>query len=231
MNNKTKDYTYLINQRFGRLIVLKVYRIQNPNRKNRSMAMCSCECDCGNIKEYEISKITSHNTKSCGCLQKDRASESNSKHGQSKTPTHKSWTQMFTRCYNKNDPAYKYYGEKGIEVCDRWKDFNNFFNDMGERPSKNYSLDRIDVKGDYEPSNCRWVVQTIQVINRNIQKSNTSGFEGVSYNKLSKKWGASIRIMGDRLNLGYYKDIEDAIKIRKEYEILRLSILSEMGLI
>jgi hypothetical protein len=73
---------------------------------------------------------------------------------------------MRTRCENKNSPAYKWYGERGIKICDRWLEFKNFFEDMGKRPSSNYSIDRINVDGNYEPSNCRWTTMKVQQRNR-----------------------------------------------------------------
>lgn len=88
------------------------------------------------------------------------------RHGKRSTDEYRIWRHMRTRCENVNSPAYKSYGQRGIKVCDRWLDFKNFYEDMGPRPSKKHSMDRIDVNGDYEPSNCRWATMTTQQRNR-----------------------------------------------------------------
>lgn len=94
------------------------------------------------------------------------------------------WKRMKVRCYNKNFPKYPIYGGRGIRVCERWKNnFEAFLDDMGERPDSSYSLDRINVNGNYEPTNCRWASKTIQARNQRIRKDNTSGYRGVYVTK------------------------------------------------
>lgn len=121
---------------------------------------------------------------------------------------------MLSRCNNKNRWNYKYYGGKGIKVCDRWlekdKGFLNFISDMGDRPDK-YQLDRIDVYQGYTPSNCRWV-------NKYVQMGNTttnSRYVGVGWHKQRGKYRARIKVKGRDISLGLYNNLEDAIKARE----------------
>ena len=151
-------------QRFGRLIVIK--KADNYGNGNYKWL---CKCDCGNEKEIEKSSLIAGLTKSCGCLH----NEGNRKtHGGKHTRLYHIWLNMKARCYNNNTKEYKYYGGRGITVCDEWKnDFKNFRdwsfdNGYMENVKRNEcTIDRIDYNGNYEPSNCRWVDQKIQ--NRN----------------------------------------------------------------
>jgi hypothetical protein len=90
------------------------------------------------------------------------AKASSYKHGWSHTPTYKSWTSMHERCRDPRNASFRYYGGRGITVCERWQDFENFLADMGERPSLDHSIDRRDPAGNYEPGNCRWLTRAEQ---------------------------------------------------------------------
>jgi hypothetical protein len=91
---------------------------------------------------------------------------------QRKSPTYYSWVSMKTRCTNKNELCYDRYGGRGITICERWMfNFPNFLQDMGERPAKNYSIDRINTDGNYEPGNCRWATRSQQAYNRRNKNS------------------------------------------------------------
>lgn len=88
-------------------------------------------------------------------------------HGMSKTPEYRAWAHMKGRCLNEGDDRYKYYGARGITICQEWvNSFSQFYKDMGERPSSRHSIERDDVDGNYEPSNCRWATSAEQVKNR-----------------------------------------------------------------
>lgn len=106
-------------------------------------------------------------------------------HGMTGSPEYAAWKAMKYRCYDQNNIGYKYYGARGIIVCDRWLKFVNFYNDMGPRPSNWHSLDRIDNDGNYEPNNCRWATDKQQAYNkRHVNKTHCLRghvFEGDNY--------------------------------------------------
>ena len=128
-------------------------------------------CYCGNEFVAEAHSVKSGHTKSCGCYHKKVVADKNTKHGMHDSTSYSSWENMIQRCYNPNATGYKYYGGRGITVCKEWKESYAQFNlDMGKKEGKHLSLDRIDVNGNYEPSNCRWVTWDIQVKNKRKRK-------------------------------------------------------------
>lgn len=132
------------------------------------------------------------------------------------------WKSIIDRCTNPNNKFYMDYGGRGIKVCDRWlNSYDDFREDIGPRPSGNHSLDRIDNNGDYEPSNCRWATQTIQLRNTRPQKRNTSGVKGVTFEKSRRKWKAFISTGVDKnpVNLGRFDSLEEAAEARRDAEI------------
>lgn len=129
-----------------------------------------CICDCGNEATVYLHNLTRglKNTTSCGCVWLDVIRKSNTTHGYDpKSLTYRTWVSMKARCYIPSASSYSYYGGRGIKICDKWRnDFLSFLADMGERPSKLITLDRIDSSGNYEPNNCRWATKKEQCINR-----------------------------------------------------------------
>jgi hypothetical protein len=137
----------------------------------------------------------------------------------SKTRTYHSWRGMKERCSNPNHKDYHLYGGKGIKVCKEWvNSYSTFLTDMGERPDEK-TLDRIDSDKDYNKSNCRWADQLTQCRNQNIRKDNKSGCKGVSKKKTDKKWCVRISTKEKRIHIGYFENLDDAIKARKDAEV------------
>ena len=161
-------------ERFGRL---RVVGSRHAQKCGAFRLVYDCICICGNKSIVLSAQLKSGDTKSCGCLRKERVKEATklalTTHGMSNTITYKSWVQMRTRCLNKNSKDYHYYGGRGIKVCKRWDKFENFYNDVGERGNRAMTLDRVNPDGDYEPSNCRWATRLEQ--SRNKRKRNQFG--------------------------------------------------------
>lgn len=159
----------LIGRRFGRLTITgEGERGRFPS--GGTYRKWLCQCDCGKQVEVHTRSLTSGDTSSCGCFQRERASQANLTHGKSETPTFRIWARMWTRCTNKNQEDWKSYGGRGIKVCARWKSFEAFLEDMGERPG-DLTLERKDNDGDYSPDNCCWATRSQQ--NKNKRRHET----------------------------------------------------------
>lgn len=135
-----------------------------------------CSCECGGSTVVGGYALRSGATKSCGCLDSsDAKRRRNTRHGLADTRIHRSWMSMLGRCERVTDTAYANYGGRGIKVCERWHVFENFAHDMGPMPNR-YTLDRIDVNGNYEPGNCRWASYSEQ--SKNTRRNRYLEFQG-----------------------------------------------------
>lgn len=153
-----KDITF---QRFGRLVALRI-----GERAACGTFMWKCLCDCGNVIDVRGNHIRTGRTRSCGCLHLQSSRQANTTHGMRQAPEYNIWRKMLSRCLNEKDKQYSHYGERGITVCKEWRKFEKFFSDMGPRPTKKHSIDRIDNNKGYEPGNCRWATMKTQSRNR-----------------------------------------------------------------
>ena len=179
-------------KKFNRLTV-----IEYVGQKGRRRTMWHCICDCGNVVIAESSHIKSGHTKSCGCYSKDRIGNLNKKTGMSNTRIHYVYHNMINRCNRKDSREYRLYGARGIKVCEEWSGehgFENFYKwaiqtgyDINAKRGE-CTLDRIDVNGNYEPDNCRWVSQLIQCNNRRITRRVIVNGEEDTVANLSRKY-------------------------------------------
>ena len=187
-----------------------------PTKKSNQKARCGLyKCPYCN-KEFKARKadVEALKTKSCGCLKINNRK----KHELYQHILYQTWGSMKSRCYNIKHKHYKYYGGKGIKVCDRWLDINNFIEDMYPTYQEGLTLDRVEGDKDYEPDNCRWVSPNIQQRNtRDIYSNNTSGYRGVCWHKRDQRWVAHIRINNKSKHLGYYQTALEAAKAYETY--------------
>jgi hypothetical protein len=182
-----------------------------------------CKCECGRYIKVLTASLRNGNTESCGCIHKEGLVRRNFKHGRSNTTEYGSWTRMNNRCNNHNTKEYKDYGGRGIMICQRWREpdgkgFINFLKDMGECP-EGMTLDRIDVNGNYEPNNCRWSTLSVQAFNQRTQHNNTSGKTGVYFASNANLWISRISYRGERIYLGSFKTLEEAVEVRECAEL------------
>ena len=213
--------------RFGRYRVLKEGppKTYPAGKTHRTLV---CECDCGTIKTVLLCSLRTGATVSCGCYHRDEARNSVvkrcKKHGhaarQKKSKTFKAWTNMRRRCLNPDYEKYKYYGARGITICDRWlgeHGFGNFLADMGECP-KGKSLDRYpDKNGNYDPDNCRWATQKEQTNNTRRNVVVWDGRESLTLAQVADKHGLPYKRLW-RLCRVQGLSAQEAIEITKALE-------------
>lgn len=147
-------------------------------------------------------------SRSCGCLNREDKRRvclaRNTTHGMSKSPTYDTWQNMIARCHNPAATAYYKYGAKGVTVCDRWREsFEAFLADVGVRPGRAYTIDRIDNARGYEPGNCRWVTMKAQQNNRTNNHVLTHGDVTLTLAQWSARLGIDPGTIRNRLNLGW----------------------------
>lgn len=196
---KNKNLPNLIGCVFGRLTVIEYLGIGNHRWR-----YWECLCTCGNKIRLASLFLNSGHTKSCGCLRIESSRKSLTTHGKSNMPEYEVYITMKKRCYNKKHISYKDYGGRGITVCDKWlNSFTEFLSDMGNRPGKHYSIDRINNNGNYTPTNCRWATKKEQ--NSNTRRNNWIEYNGEKM--ILADWARKIKIRQSRLGLLLRKGI------------------------
>ena len=189
MGRKIKDRTGDV---FGKWTVTEFSHTDKHTSGNRTFWMCRCIC--GTAKVVCVSNLLAGKSTSCGCAR------GTSTHAMSSTITYKSWQAMKDRCLCTGAFSYSRYGGRGITVCDRWKDsFENFYKDMGDRPSDKHSIDREDNDAGYSPTNCRWATSAEQANNKSTNRQLT--YNGITMNlgQWAKKLNIDRTTLRDRL--------------------------------
>lgn len=194
-------------KRYGRLTVVKRDSLKGKQ------ATWRCECDCGATLGVSGGSLRAGRTMSCGCL----ALEAITSHGMYKSATYCSWLHMKQRCDNPNFHQYEDYGGKGVRYTPRWKSFENFLEDMGERP-EGMTLNRLQRSLLYSKETCNWATKSEQNYDKSSSR-NSSGKIGVSFYKAAEKWSAEIGVNGNKIKLGLFENFEDAVKARLAAEL------------
>lgn len=200
-----QDY---IGKKYGKLTIFECV-----GKDKHGWYLMKCKCDCGNESIVNIHRLRNNHTKSCGCNVKSRGFRNNK--------LRKSYLDMINRCSNPKCSHYLEYGERGISICDEWKvnweSFKNWALKNGY--VEGLTLDRIDVNGNYEPDNCRWVNMHVQAANKRISRNNRSKYCGVGQRTDNGKWRARIRLDYRLITLGCYATKKEAVEARNRFII------------
>lgn len=195
-NTKGHDLTGRV---FGRWTVLGLFA-KATLKKNKKWL---CRCKCGHEGLVYHGTLTSGISKSCGCLKKELNGNQRRTHGMSESAEHYIWMGVLRRCNNPSDPAYPYYGGRGITVCERWLKFQNFIDDMGVRPNEKLTMDRINNGEGYCKENCRWTTRKAQANNRRSNRVIEHNGEMKTLTEWAEIAGMRSQTLGVRLKLGW----------------------------
>lgn len=188
-----------IGQKFGRLTVVAF-----AGRNNNGLLIWKCVCECGGETLAYGHGLKKGTKRSCGCLGRDATIQRSTTHGMTKTITYNSWRSMIRRCEAPRDIGYPRYGARGISVCDRWRQsFERFLEDMGERPSKSYQIERIANEGNYTPENCRWATRSEQARNRRSNRMLSFNGKTQCLSAWVEECGMTLKQLQNRITLGW----------------------------
>lgn len=189
----------LAGQKFERLTAIQ------PIGKNKSgNTIWECQCDCGNFVRVINSNLSRGNSKSCGCIGSEKTIARNTKYPNKNNQIYSAWKGMKNRCLTKSSTMYRYYGGRGIVICDEWFDFNNFQNWAANSGFfSGATLDRIDFNGHYEPANCRWVTQLEQANNKSNNRYLTYQGTTASLASICRHYNANYKRVWKRLKRGW----------------------------
>lgn len=194
----------LTGKKFNRLTV-----ISRAENSKHGKVRWKCKCECGNEVIVDASSLRKNSVHSCGCYRTERLNEYSYTHGKSKTRLNNTWRCMKQRCLNPNNSAYKNYGGRGITVCNEWQEFQPFYDwAIANGYKDDLTIDRIDVNGNYEPSNCRWVDTKTQ--SNNTRRSHYITYKGetMTLTQWANKLNMNKGTLTKRLNSGW--SIEEA---------------------
>jgi hypothetical protein len=196
-------------QRFGRLTAVR--QTARSSREPRRNPRWLFRCDDGKEIEADKYHVLSGNTRSCGCLSIEAKVERATIHGHAarnrQTSEYRTWSGMHKRCSNPNDKEYKNYGGRGIRVCERWNEFENFLADLGPKPSPKHEIDRFPNKnGNYDPDNCRWATKIQQANNKRTNHHLTVDGETLTVAEWAREANIHPGALRWRIKAGWHSD-------------------------
>ena len=180
----------MVGQRYGRLTVIRA--VASPTQKDWHGAWWECRCDCGRRVTAPRRHLIRGDRRSCGCK----------RHGRRRTPEYRIWLNMVQRCTNPRNPGWPNYGGRGITLCERWRQFENFYADMGPRPSVRHSIERDDNDGPYAKENCRWATRVEQANNRRDNLRLTVGGRTQTAAQWERELGLTLNSISRRVAAG-----------------------------
>lgn len=202
---------------YGRWTAIRFSRVKRfPGGSQKHMWMFRCMC--GNQSEEQAGNIISGKSKSCGCLSRELTSLNFKKHGDSRpgNPFHKLymvWSSMKARCLNRRNSRWLDYGGRGISICERWMDYENFKEDMGRMYRDGLTVERVDNDNGYSPENCRWGTQTEQQNNKRTSRFLILRGETLTVSQWARKLGVSAGLLHTRIRRGW--SVERTLSLRK----------------
>ncbi len=198
-------------RKYGRLTAIRFIKSNKHGQR-----VWSFECSCGNYTEVAAYAVISGHTSSCGCYGAQQRKKSVKTHGKRQHPLYNVWSAMLCRCRNKLDAGYKYYGGRGITVCEEWeKSFAIFFEwAITSGWKKGLEIDRFDNDGNYTPKNCSFVTRRLQMQNKRQLRKGRAGFLGVGISKSGCRFRARYGYKNKCVHVGYYDTAIEAAVAR-----------------
>lgn len=198
----TANSTIQVGQRFVRWVVI------SERAKSVRVPSVQCQCDCGVVRIVRIGRLLSGNSRSCGCLR----NEEKTKHGRTTRAAGKPiseyeiWKAMWQRTTNQNHKDYADYGGRGIIVCEHWREFANFYADMGPRPSKAHTIERDKNEEGYSPGNCRWATRSEQNKNKRNTRLITAAGKTMHLAEWARELGCRHSTIRSRIASGWSEE-------------------------
>lgn len=189
----SKRLQFAVGERYGRLTVVD----------SDNTGKIHCLCDCGTHRHVSRSTLKTI-TRSCGCIQREVTAARNKTHGKADSAEYRAWRAIKDRCYLETCDAYPWYGGRGVKVCQRWlESFENFYADMGTKPSSKHSVDREDSDGDYTPQNCRWATAKEQSLNKKGLVLHTLEGCSLPLGMIAEATGVPLPVLKSRIDRKY----------------------------